>query len=145
MRPAGYDSRGLNHRQMCWARAASRTVLQVDGREVDPSPAGLRAAVQGARGRHDLGHPNAELLAGDVLLVDDYDQLTPVDGWLREEFLPRLPADSVVRDREVFPLTMPVLPKIPRFDGCVPSCGICSIAARHSQYRSSTAGLVDRA
>nr|BFE58341.1 ATP-binding protein [Dactylosporangium thailandense] len=66
------------------ARAAGRTVIQVDGRDVDPSPDGLRAAV---------GWP---LPAGAVLLVDGYEQLTPIDGWLREQCVPSLSADTVV-------------------------------------------------
>jgi hypothetical protein len=84
------------------ARAAGRTVVQLDGREVDPSPEGLWAAVQGARGEPEHGQPIPQpladdvLLAGDILLVDDYDQLAPIDGWLRNDFMPRLPADSVV-------------------------------------------------
>ena len=36
------------------------------------------------------------LLAGAVLLVDGYEQLGPVDGWLRQAFLPALPADCAV-------------------------------------------------
>ncbi|WP_433220942.1 ATP-binding protein [Dactylosporangium sp. CS-047395] len=66
------------------ARAAGRTVIQVDGRDVDPSPDGLREAV---------GWP---LPAGTVLLVDGYEQLTPIDGWLRAQFVPGLDADTVV-------------------------------------------------
>ena len=35
-------------------------------------------------------------MAGAVLLVDGYEQLAPIDGWLRQAFLPVLPADGVV-------------------------------------------------
>jgi hypothetical protein len=35
-------------------------------------------------------------LAGAVLLVDGYEQLGPIDGWLRQAFLPALPADALV-------------------------------------------------
>ncbi|MFI5908095.1 AAA family ATPase [Dactylosporangium sp. NPDC051541] len=66
------------------ARAAGRAVVQVDGRDVDPAPDGLRTAA---------GWP---LPSGAVLLVDGYEQLTPIDGWLREQFLPGLSADTVV-------------------------------------------------
>ncbi|UWZ49670.1 ATP-binding protein [Dactylosporangium matsuzakiense] len=66
------------------ARAARRTVVQVDGRDVDPSPDGLRTAT---------GWP---LPARAVLLVDGYEHLAPIDGWLREQFLPTLSADTVV-------------------------------------------------
>src|SRR5437763_12834739 len=67
------------------ARAAGRTVLLVDAREVDPSPEGFEAAV-----------PPSALPDGTVLLVDGYEQLGPIDGWLRQAFLPELPDDCVV-------------------------------------------------
>ncbi|MGI5176144.1 ATP-binding protein [Dactylosporangium sp. CA-152071] len=66
------------------ARAAGRTVVHVDGRDLDPSPDGLLSAI---------GRP---LPAAAVLLVDGYEQLAPIDGWLREQFIPGLSADTVV-------------------------------------------------
>jgi hypothetical protein len=70
------------------ARAAGRVVRMVDGREIDPTPAGFRAAVEPT---------------GTVLLVDGYEHLNPIDGWLRREFLPGLGAGDVIvlagRDR----------------------------------------------
>ncbi len=62
------------------ARAAGRSVRLVEGREVDPSPQGFRAAVEPA---------------GAVLLVDGYEHLEPIDGWLRREFLPARGAGDV--------------------------------------------------
>jgi hypothetical protein len=78
------------------ARAAGRTVVQVDGREVDPSPDGLQTAVAVAVGRQPDAGPVGPLLAGAVLLIDGYEQLTPIDGWLRDDLIPRLGADTVV-------------------------------------------------
>ena len=78
------------------ARAAGRTVVQVDGRDVDPSPAGLRKAVRLALDCPDDRRPIAQLLASAVLLADGYEQLAPIDDWLRDELLPGLNADSVV-------------------------------------------------
>ena len=72
------------------ARAAGRTVLLLDGREVDPSPEGFEDAVAAAAA------PMSVLPDGAVLLVDGYEQLGPVDGWLRQAFLPVLSADCVV-------------------------------------------------
>lgn len=63
------------------ARAAGRPVVLLDGRDVDPAPAALSAAV----GPFD----------GGVLLIDGYEQLAPVDGWVRGELIPRMRADSV--------------------------------------------------
>jgi hypothetical protein len=78
------------------ARAADRTVVQLDGREVDPSPQGVATAVRLGLGCRDDDRPVAGLLDGVVLLVDGYDQLAPIDGWLRDELLPGLRADTVV-------------------------------------------------
>jgi hypothetical protein len=63
-------------------RRRAPTAVLLDGRQIDPSPAGLRAAV------------------GDVppgiLLIDSYEQLAPIDGWLRTEFVPALGASTVL-------------------------------------------------
>ncbi|MEV0719198.1 ATP-binding protein [Asanoa sp. NPDC050611] len=64
------------------ARAAGREVVQVDGREIDPSSAGFSGA--------------ATLAAGGVLLVDGYEELRPIDDWVRGQFVPGLAADTVV-------------------------------------------------
>ncbi len=77
------------------AQAAGRSVVQIDARDVDPSPEGLDAAVRLALDQYD-GQPTLAQLAGAVLLVDGYEQLTPIDGWLRSGLIPRLRADSVV-------------------------------------------------
>jgi hypothetical protein len=63
------------------ARRAGHAAVYLDGREIDPSPEGfVRAAGGGAR----------------VLLIDGYEQLGPIDGWLRHDLIPALPADNVV-------------------------------------------------
>ena len=51
----------------------------------------------GERGERPTG-PGAwgQLPAGTVLLVDGYEQLSPIDGWLRHDLLPSLSADNVV-------------------------------------------------
>ena len=69
------------------ARTAGRTVLHVDGRDIDPSPEGFAMAVR----------PAADRLPADaVVLVDGYEQLAPIDGWLRDVFVPGLSPDNVV-------------------------------------------------
>jgi hypothetical protein len=72
------------------ARMAGRRVVHVDGSEIDPSPHGLRTAVQLALDQHK------RLLAGAVLLVDGYEQLTAIDAWLRDTLIPGLSVDTVV-------------------------------------------------
>ncbi|HEY7595622.1 MAG TPA: hypothetical protein VH969_20890 [Actinophytocola sp.] len=67
------------------ARAAGRRVASLDGREVDASPEGFQLALA------SHGSDGAE-----VLLVDGYEQLAPIDTWVRDEFIPARPAGDVV-------------------------------------------------
>ena len=74
------------------ALLAGRPAGLLDGREVDPSPDGVRAALARAL-PSSCARP--EELPGLALLVDHYEQLTPVDSWIRSELLPDLPADGL--------------------------------------------------
>ena len=89
--PGGIGKTTLLQEYRTRARVAGRTVLLLDAREVDPSPEGFENAVAAA-----AGQPMSVLPEGAVLLVDGYEQLGPIDGWLRQAFLPALPADCVV-------------------------------------------------
>ncbi|HEY8491056.1 MAG TPA: ATP-binding protein [Dehalococcoidia bacterium] len=80
------------------AAEAEVTVIRLDGRHLDPSPAGFLAALAQAL---DLraGEAPLDVLAREpsaVLLLDTYEVLTPLDAWLRESFLPHLPERSLV-------------------------------------------------
>ncbi|HZM84705.1 MAG TPA: AAA family ATPase [Candidatus Limnocylindrales bacterium] len=92
----GIGKTTLLHEFRARARLAGRTVVLVDGREVDPSPQAMDSAVQVALDQQGNRGPSARLPAGMVLLVDGYEQLAPIDGWLRDEFVPGLSADDVV-------------------------------------------------
>jgi hypothetical protein len=74
------------------ALAAGRPAVLLDGREVDPSPDGVRAALARVL---PSGCGRLEELPGLALLVDHYEQLTPVDPWVRQQLLPDLPADGL--------------------------------------------------
>ncbi|GIM91171.1 AAA family ATPase [Paractinoplanes toevensis] len=65
------------------ARAGGRTVKSIDGSEIDAAPDAFLAALGPAQ-------------AGLVLLVDGYEHLGPLDGWLRHTFLPGLGATDLV-------------------------------------------------
>jgi len=67
------------------AEDAGRTVAWVDGHDVEPNPRALQAAVA-----------DASPAEPGLLAVDSYELLAPLDGWLREEFLPGLPAGVLV-------------------------------------------------
>ncbi|MDL5200010.1 ATP-binding protein [Streptomyces sp. ALI-76-A] len=83
--PGGIGKSMLLRRFAYEARAAGRTVVEVDCRTVAPTPEGfLEAAGRAVR------EPGA------VLLVDTFERCQGLEGWLRERFLPTLPVGSVV-------------------------------------------------
>jgi hypothetical protein len=74
------------------AEACERIVLQLDARHVPATPEGWRqalAALLHAEG-HSLPPP------GSVLLVDTFEAIAALQPWLRDEELPRYPADVIV-------------------------------------------------
>ena len=73
-------------------------VVRLDGRDLEPSPAGMLAALGRALEEPPDGSP-LEALARrprGVLLVDTYETLAPLDGWVREVLLPELPGRHLV-------------------------------------------------
>ncbi|MFH8981699.1 hypothetical protein [Streptomyces varsoviensis] len=64
------------------AEAHGRTARSVDMRGTDPTPDAFLAALE-AQGPLEAAH---------VLLVDSAESLGPLEQWLRDEFLPRMPA-----------------------------------------------------
>lgn len=72
--------------------------VYLDGRNIDPSP---EAFVQALRQVIRLQPQDslAQALAQPrrfVILLDTYETLSPLDGWLRETFLPQLPENTLV-------------------------------------------------
>ncbi|MEV0276663.1 hypothetical protein AB0I22_09825 [Streptomyces sp. NPDC050610] len=64
------------------AEAHGRTARSVDMRGTDPTPEAFLAALE-AQGPPQEAH---------VLLIDSAESLGPLEQWLRDEFLPRMPA-----------------------------------------------------
>ena len=92
--PAGVGKSALLAAVADVAADAGRTALRLDLGAVEPSPPAFLAALGlsadaeapgtlAERGRH-------------VLLLDTFERAAPLDGWLREQFLPALPADALV-------------------------------------------------
>jgi len=95
--PGGIGKTTLLHRFRMRALAEGRPVVSVDGRDVDCSPDSFQAAVDRATLRcPDLEAAGRDALAGAVLILDGYDHLSGIDAWIREEFLPSVPAGTVV-------------------------------------------------
>lgn len=79
------------------AAAADVGVVRIDLREIDPVPPAFRGALATRVG----GSPDAvESALADgrrrVLLIDTYELAPSLDAWLREQFLPGLPAETIV-------------------------------------------------
>ncbi|HEX9373236.1 MAG TPA: AAA family ATPase, partial [Roseiflexaceae bacterium] len=77
----------------------------LDGRNLQPTPDGFLNGLHellgasgvsvGAAPTPDAPLPDA-LPARHVLLIDTYESLSPLDGWLRDSFLPHLPEQAIV-------------------------------------------------
>jgi hypothetical protein len=80
------------------ATEAGRPCVPLDGRHLDASPPGFLTALHLALRLPPETDPLDALntLPNLILLLDTYELLSPLDGWLREEFLPQLPERALV-------------------------------------------------
>lgn len=77
------------------ARAAGAAIVRLDCRYLDASPVGFELGLQTALGGDQ---PLAALAAlpRAVLMLDTYEALAPLDGWLCEQFLQQLPPQTLL-------------------------------------------------
>ncbi len=78
---------------------ASIPVCRMDARDVEPTPDAFMTALRRVLGLAPSDSPIQALGARaqrQVLVIDTYEQLMPIDGWLREVVLPQLPTDVLV-------------------------------------------------
>jgi DNA-binding protein Fis len=96
--PGGIGKSSLLREYLALARQVGRQAALLDGRELEPSPAGFYQALSQALGLRPAVSPAAFLIEAQnpVLLLDTYEIMAPLDGWLRESFLPQLPAEALV-------------------------------------------------
>jgi energy-coupling factor transporter ATP-binding protein EcfA2 len=74
-------------------------VIAVDARETEATPEGFLAALRRALELPADAEPLEALQRGpqrQLLLVDTYEALAAIDGWLRDDFMPQLPAQMLV-------------------------------------------------
>ena len=93
--PGGIGKSTLLDQFRLRAREGGRSTVTIDGFYVDCSAEGVQAAFDRAVARDGPGQG----LAGRpraVLLLDSYERLALIDNWIRNEFLPALPAGVVV-------------------------------------------------
>jgi hypothetical protein len=97
--PGGVGKTTLLSELAYLSEQAKIPALLLDARNIDPSPEAFLSALQLALG---LTPPDSPLPAltrrnqRQVILIDTYEKLGPLDAWLRELFLPELPADTLV-------------------------------------------------
>ena len=90
--PGGIGKTTLLHELRSRAADASRPAVAIDGRDIDAAPATFEAQILASFPEAtEVGE-----IAGLVLLVDGYELLGGLDGWMRTELLPALAADAVV-------------------------------------------------
>jgi len=96
--PGGVGKTTLLREYARVAAESGRPVLHLDGRNVDSSPTGFLLALRQSMGLEEgeLSSTLSDWPSTSVLLIDTYETLGPVDAWLRETFLPQLPAHSLV-------------------------------------------------
>ncbi|MEU7741157.1 ATP-binding protein [Nonomuraea sp. NPDC049158] len=83
--PGGIGKSALLRRFAHEAAVAGRPVSMVDGRSLEPSPVAFEAEAEPVfRG------------ADAVLLIDGFERIQGLAGWLRERFLPRVPMGALV-------------------------------------------------
>lgn len=96
--PGGIGKTTLLREYARVAAACDKPVIPLDGREIDPTPSGFLFTLSQSLG---LNHVDFNTIvdnwpSASVLLIDRYELLTALDEWLRETFLPELPAQSLV-------------------------------------------------
>ncbi len=95
--PGGVGKSSLLGQFVDVAREHGRDPVLLDGRALEPTPEGVAGALAQA-----MGDADADAIAAlasrprTVLLVDTYEQLAGLDGWMRHTLLPRLREDVLV-------------------------------------------------
>ena len=102
--PGGIGKSALLRRIALDAEPTGVTTVALDARTIDPSPGGFLAALADQLGLPPGSDPLPALhdLGPLLLVVDTFERCAGLQGWLRERFLPRLPAEAltVVAGRE---------------------------------------------
>jgi len=94
--PGGIGKTSLLREYGYIARELGVQSVWLDGRNLEPSPGGFLFALCQALRLPPEEEPLVHLAGRRerlVLFVDTYELLTPIDGWLRDEFLPALPGN----------------------------------------------------
>ena len=77
------------------AADAGKSVVRLDGRDLPPSPPAVLEALGQVLDVSDGDKPIADPSGQIVLLLDSYEQVAPLDDWVRTTLIPRLPASAL--------------------------------------------------
>ena len=94
--PGGIGKTALAREWARIAREAGRPVLRLDMRNLAPAPEIFLTALGQALGVEGTANPAADWPERGVLMLDTYEAVAALDPWLRETFLPQLPARTLV-------------------------------------------------
>jgi hypothetical protein len=95
--PGGVGKTSLLEALGAIAAGAGATVARLDGRDLDPSPVSVLQALEetltipAGNGPIGVSEGGGRL----VLLIDAYEQMTPLDHWFRARLIPRLPGSAI--------------------------------------------------
>ena len=79
------------------ARQAGWLTARIDGRAVTPVPQAFSGSVESAIGASTpLSELDGAAGGGLAIFIDTYERLELLDVWLREQYLPRLPAQTLI-------------------------------------------------
>jgi len=93
--PGGIGKTSLLAELLAHCEGQAVPAALVDGRDLEPTPEAFATALTAALGSEPLAW-FAGQTGRAVLLIDTWEQLAPLDGWLRERFLPQLPDTALV-------------------------------------------------
>src|SRR6202043_2095654 len=83
--PAGIGKSSLLRQLARRARTRAWDVFFIEGRELPPTPDAMEAALEAAQSS-----------SRPLVLIDTYERMTALDGYLRRELLPSLPGEGLV-------------------------------------------------
>lgn len=95
--PGGVGKTTLLREFVRMASAAQRTVIALDARNIQPSrPALVQALAEELGSAAADGPGRVSVPPRALVLIDTYERLSALDGWLRDTLLPEWPADVIV-------------------------------------------------
>jgi hypothetical protein len=97
--PGGVGKTTLVRELAAIVQANGAHAVYLDGRNLEPSPPAFAGALSASLGLDPAANPLDALAARPgrtVVLLDTFENLTALEGWLRDEFLPELPENVLV-------------------------------------------------